>query len=279
MPTLHPVRATLRLTFEHPFHVGTGRAEGLVNRTIRRTALGAPYVPGSALKGALRETAERLVFRLDEDARILDELIEPAQYLGYRRRGSATLSELCRAPRPEGMCQSKTPCIVCRLFGNVFTGTRLLVSDARLAPEAASAAQEDIETRTQVQIDRRRRGAKHGALFTSEFARPAGAFEATLEGQIPLTPLPDADADAPWAEAVLLAATIAATDHIGAGTSSGLGQCRLVARPDGDSPKGPPAEAESENGAAPSLHLGGTAYALADLVGGIEALAESLIPA
>ena len=69
MPSLEPLKVAFALNFEGPHHIGTGRAEGLLNRTVRRDARGRPYVPGSALKGALRIEAERLANRLDAELR------------------------------------------------------------------------------------------------------------------------------------------------------------------------------------------------------------------
>src|SRR5437588_7887342 len=48
------------LTFQTPFHCGTGLRSGLVDRTIVRDAEGYLYVPGSTIKGALRMHCEGL---------------------------------------------------------------------------------------------------------------------------------------------------------------------------------------------------------------------------
>jgi CRISPR/Cas system CSM-associated protein Csm3 (group 7 of RAMP superfamily) len=268
MPSLLPIDATLHLDFESAFHVGTGRAEGLANRTVKRTASGAPYVPASALKGALRETAERLIRRLDQRAVQLE--VGPERFLGYRRRGKEVVPERCEAPRPENMCKSTDPCIVCRVFGNALSGRRLIVDDARPmdeAPERSSGAngEEDtgamtrhrtrhgIETYTQLRIDRRRRGARAGALFTSEQARPT-RLRSRLSGRLPLTPL----SEGPPAELVLLAATLAATEQIGSGASTGRGQCHVQV-------------------AGGTIQAGGEAYEASALVQSIEPLADHLL--
>jgi CRISPR/Cas system CSM-associated protein Csm3 (group 7 of RAMP superfamily) len=244
VPSLASIDIPISIEFEESFHVGTGRREGLVNRTVRRTAGGDPYVPGSALKGALRQTAERLVRRLDAAESFGD--MEPAQHLGYRRRGDETVEGRCEAPKPDEMCQSPDPCLVCRVFGNVYTGRRLVVDDATAArsPQAKSrealfALQEDSSARvvrqegaaggaaseaiTRLRIDRRRHGAEQGALFTVEHARARGRFEARLSGRVPLTPLQNGEAEGEPAELVLLAATLRATDQIGGEASTGRG--------------------------------------------------------
>ncbi len=239
-------------------HIGTGRAEGLVNRTVRRAADGRPYVPGSALKGALRMTAERLVRQFN--VMLDDEGLSPFEKLGYQHRGTDVRDRLCQGPRPETMCQSQDPCIVCRIFGNVFTGTRLHVddayprhdvmresiktlaeihqneintsessksSDSRLpAKERTFSRSGAVDTLTRLSVDRRRRGAKSGALFTSEYSQPTSGFTTMLSGTLPHTPLEMADGLP--AELVLLAATIAATDQIGGEATTGHGLCHLA---------------------------------------------------
>jgi len=246
---LHSVKIPLLIRFEQSLHVGTGQGDGLVDRAIRRTADGQPYVPASALKGALRQTAQRLVRQLDAAASFGD--MAPEQHLGYRHRGDAVVPERCVAPHAETMCKSASPCLLCRVFGNAYTGRRLVVDDATAAPspetrsrqallraleagesgvtwEGDGAAVGTTETITRLQMDRRRGGAKRGALFTTEYARAQSAFEGRLAGSIPLTPLQNGDADGQPAELVLLAAALRATDQIGGEASSGRGACRIV---------------------------------------------------
>lgn len=253
MPPLVPIRATLTLDFDHAFHIGTSRADGLVNRTIRRTAGGRPLVPGSALKGALREAAERVARTIDE--RIRGVVPGAGHLLSARRRGAAALpGATCEAPHPASMCQSRTPCMVCRLFGNALTGTRLLIGDAAEAPPPFSTqapgrgaftqvrpAAGQVQSYTSVRIDRRRGGAAAGALFTSEYA-PATRFVAELRGATTQTVLREG---LPPVELVLLAGAISAVDQIGADASKGKGACRLTTselqvRPRGEEPRSQP---------------------------------------
>lgn len=233
---LQPLDAALHLDFASTYHIGSGRGGGLIHRAIKRDGQSRPYVPASALKGALRISAERVIALLSREN----------TELGQRRRGAERVSKPCRAPHAEEMCQSHSPCIVCRVFGNVFTGNRMLVDDAqavtddaltthlhtfhRLEAEATSAdgmlprPYADAEMLTRVQMDRRRRAAKSRALFTSEYARPAHQFAGRLFGRIPLTVIDDA---VPPLELVLIAASVHFTEQIGAEASIGRGRCRL----------------------------------------------------
>jgi CRISPR/Cas system CSM-associated protein Csm3 (group 7 of RAMP superfamily) len=281
--SLHSVGIPLSIRFEQALHVGTGQGDGLVDRTVRRTAEGYPYVPASALKGALRQTAERLVRHLDAAAEFGG--MEPDQHLGARRRGGDAVPHRCEAPRAEAMCKSKSPCILCRIFGNVYTGRRLIVDDATATPSPGmrsrqslieASADEDgsavertgsagraTETVTRLQMDRRRLGAQSGALFTTEYARVRSTFEGGLSGAIPLTPMDHDDAGGEPAELVLLAAALRATDQIGGEASSGRGACRILVRSNGTG--------ESE---APELGVGDDTYAIDRLLrpGALEAL-------
>src|SRR5690348_6969874 len=64
------LRLDYKLTFTTPFHCGTGLRAGLVDRTVRRDHEGYLYIPGSTLKGVLRERCEQV-------ARLYEEL-DPA---------------------------------------------------------------------------------------------------------------------------------------------------------------------------------------------------------
>ena len=54
------IRIDYTLAFQTPFHCGTGIRSGLIDRTIVRDSAGFLYVPGSTLKGVLREYCEQL---------------------------------------------------------------------------------------------------------------------------------------------------------------------------------------------------------------------------
>ena len=51
---------TTGFNFETPFHLGTGLRRGLLDRSVCRDANDYLYIPGSTLKGVLREKCEQL---------------------------------------------------------------------------------------------------------------------------------------------------------------------------------------------------------------------------
>src|SRR6266566_678685 len=60
------VQIDYTLAFETPFHFGTGTRIGLIDRTVVRDAEEYLYVPGSTIKGVVREHCEQLA-RFYED--------------------------------------------------------------------------------------------------------------------------------------------------------------------------------------------------------------------
>ncbi len=256
MNELTEITAGLNIEFDSSMHIGAGRGDVAVNRIVKRTAAHQPYVPASALKGALRMAAEQLMAMTatgDSEAHLV-------------RKGTRVLKGVvCRGPDPRSMCQSKRPCLVCRVFGNGWTGRRLLVDDAlavedklykmkkktftltkakwekeieagRLSTEEAMQditmqhefeldrfAATDKEILTRVHINRKRRGAAAGHLFSSEYT-PAHVFSTKLSGWVPLSSL---DEGVPPPELVLLAASIRFVNQIGGEASTGHGACRI----------------------------------------------------
>lgn len=59
-PRTDRITIAYMLTFDRPFHCGTGIREGLIDRTVIRDSNGYLYVPGSTFKGVLRERCEQL---------------------------------------------------------------------------------------------------------------------------------------------------------------------------------------------------------------------------
>jgi CRISPR/Cas system CSM-associated protein Csm3 (group 7 of RAMP superfamily) len=54
------IHLSYALTFLTPFHIGTGLSSGLLDRTVVRDAQDYLYVPGSTIKGGVREHCEQL---------------------------------------------------------------------------------------------------------------------------------------------------------------------------------------------------------------------------
>ena len=149
------------------WHVGSGYQSAVADRLLRRIGGfdGAPYVPGSQLKGVLRHQCERLALMLDLEA------VNPH---------AVTQQD------PQILVEHFTPLvksdlIVDRLFGSRYQGECLFV-------ENALPASPDEETYTSVQtrtaIDRVTRTVMEQHLFTTEIIEG----DIVLRGTNPCTP-------------------------------------------------------------------------------------------
>src|SRR4030067_1323261 len=59
------------LTFDAPFHIGSGESGTSTDSLIVKYFGSEPYIPGSSFKGVLRSTVERIAGALDIDTCIL----------------------------------------------------------------------------------------------------------------------------------------------------------------------------------------------------------------
>lgn len=198
-----------RLTFESSFHLGSGMRAGLVDRLVVRDGAGFLYVPGSTIKGVLRERCEQL-------AALFNLQVTSPHVEAWRE-----------ADRDD-------PDIVARIFGTRFSPGSLYFDDARMIEEdralfeAESEDQRDqfrawqVERRTQVSLSRRTRTAQHGMLYTSEY----GIRDLRFEGQIAglLTGFAPGGWDQGTYSLVLLLAGLTSVEHIGGSTSTGAGK-------------------------------------------------------
>jgi CRISPR/Cas system CSM-associated protein Csm3 (group 7 of RAMP superfamily) len=203
----HRVSFTLEIKMDAAWHVGTGLARGLLDRTLRRDARGAVYIPASTIKGRLRNACEHV-------ARLYDA---PENRL-----------QVCIPPRPQTMCRGFQPCIVCRLFGSPYLGERLFFEDAVLQPVLADIYDPDSQAqpRTRVKLDRQRGVAEEGHLFSTEYAEAMLIFEAHIMGRLPLTPCADDIGHA--YELLLLAAGVRMVQALGGDKSVGCGACEMM---------------------------------------------------
>jgi len=209
------IKITYRLTFEAPFHCGTGLREGLVDRVVARDAKGFLYVPGSTVKGALRDRCEQLAERFE---------------LATSSPHTPSLSEL--GPDVD---------IIGRIFGTRFYPGRLYFDDAAMLEEdrqlfragkdeapSSTYQQWQTETRTQVSLSRATRTARPGMLFTSEYGIPDLRFAGEIVGLLEGTELL-MSADVGTFPLILLLSSLLSLESIGGSKSTGAGKvlCEL----------------------------------------------------
>lgn len=204
-----------QLTFQAPFHCGTGLPAGLIHRSVQRDAEGFLLVPGSTVKGAAREGCERL-------ARLFNlEVTSPHD--------------------PQGLVEFRPNSgPVQALFGSRTQPGTLFFDDAKLSGESrdffrpqhaplleAAYRRWQVQERTQVSLSRLTRTARPGALFTSEYGIQGLAFDGRIYGVIEDWPLLDQQQEATFA-LVLLVAGLLAVDCLGGNRSTGAGRCTVT---------------------------------------------------
>lgn len=209
------IKITYLIQLESGLRVGTGLGlQGYLNATIHRTKLGQVYVPGSTVKGKVRATLHRLASGLGIETH------EPTED---------------RA----GCLLDRVPCVVCRLFGATQVPGTLHFRNAHLDEQlqqllwqldnqmeeqgrsAKASLEYGSEQRTNVSLDRRRRTALSGRLFSGEVVSPHVIFFGQIDGHLP-------QSDNPYQDVAMLVAALGMISHLGSGRGRGLGTCRFV---------------------------------------------------
>ena len=212
-----------RIQFETPFHLGTGLRRGLLDRSVCRDANDYLYIPGSTLKGVLREKCEQI-------ARIFDlPVVSPHNELEAINRFRDDID------------------IVDRIFGSRYKPGELYFDNATLITEDQKLFDSDseqtprryihlqTETRTQTSISRTLGTVREQALFQSEFGIRTLCFEGEVYGHLEDFHIYEAQ----WSYSLLLlVAGICVNDRIGANKSTGMGRysCQILELKVNDAP-------------------------------------------
>lgn len=217
------IQLTYQLTFTTPFHCGTGLRVGLIDRTIVRDHDGYLYVPGSTIKGVLREHCEHLAHLYEE--------LDP------------TMDEAIASPHDEkkalwALGRYSQPTMITRIFGSRSSPGHLFFDDARQADDDKrlydsqehgnkgrgkyKSLQTDLST--QVRIDRPSRTSVRSALYTSEFGLKDLTFTGSITGWLECTTI-ETLPDGPTYSLLLLLAGLHLLERLGGNKSTGKGQC------------------------------------------------------
>lgn len=216
------------LTFKTPFHCGTGLRVGLIDRTVVRDSGHYLYVPGSTLKGVLREQCERLAgFFMDDEETV------------------AQLRSNLHDERAGLLSRGDPLSLVTRIFGSQSVPGQLFFDDAhqseeqrRLYSDQSRTEEEQeqerrayrnlqVEVATQASIDRLTRIAVPGALYTSEFGTRNLVFDGTISGWLRCFPISDIPGQ-PTYSLLLLLVALNMLERIGSNKSSGRGLCECT---------------------------------------------------
>lgn len=208
------------LTFQTPFHCGTGLRSGLIDRAIVRDGEGYLYVPGSSIKGALRMHCEGLARLYEENDKDMRDRIDSPHDVKkalWNMGNRATL--------------------ITRIFGSQQQPGHLFFDDARQSEEdkqqydsrerGGKGKYQSLQTGlyTQVRLDRPTRTAVAGALFTSEFGGKDFTFKGSIVGWLECLSIEEID-DKPMYSLLLLLAGLHMLERLGGNRSTGKGKCR-----------------------------------------------------
>jgi CRISPR/Cas system CSM-associated protein Csm3 (group 7 of RAMP superfamily) len=194
----HQVNIALQIRFDSKWHFGSGESGLLIDRLIRRDTRGWPFIPGSTLKGVVRESCEKLSRSL--------QFPEPAD----PHQTDLTIQDTFR---PLNKLESP----VDRIFGNRYQCGNLFFRDVRLdAPPPYRLFKEQSRN----SVYRMLGTAREHHLFSSEYVMPM-IFSAHIEGYH--RNLVCLEGDPPY-EYCLLVAGILSLERIGADKSTGSGK-------------------------------------------------------
>lgn len=163
-----------QIEFLQPFHLGTGLPNGLIHRAIKKDKNGYLYVPGSTIKGVLRQTCEKIAQLLSLP--VTNPHNEQDAILSYKNE----------------------PSVIERVFGSRYRESTLFFDSAYLSEKSKeflkSRTGESFEdkklrsfqtfTRTQTSISRLLGTVKEQALWTSEFGVPGFLFQGKIVGYL-----------------------------------------------------------------------------------------------
>ena len=198
---MHNINIDLALHFESKWHCGSGEGGLMADRLVRRDARGWPYIPGSTLKGVIRESCEKL-----------------ARTFGFPDPADPHQTALSHPGSFAPLSQVLSP--VDEIFGNKYEGGRLFFKNSRLEKRAP------LENCFQSRIQKYRKigTAKEKHLFESEYTLP-DSFNSQVEGSF--RALRCYGEGAPPLAFCLLVAGIMNVNRLGGDKSTGGGNLKI----------------------------------------------------
>lgn len=172
-----------------------------------------PLIPASALRGALRESLEAILRGAGRAACARGTGRDPLEDRPAKKDEATSEAAGCTRGENGG------PCIACQLFGTpaLHVGARGCFAALHLGDAVKTTALDAWSVRHGVGIDRARRSAKEKVLYDARIPAPGDDLEFLAEGR-----LLDDELE-PYLEAA-----VAATKHVGARKSRGLGRVELT---------------------------------------------------
>ena len=196
-----------RITWKGRWHVGSGYQSATADRLQQRFG-GAPFVPGSQVKGALRHQCERLAVALGVE--------EPVDPHAGAEPGDHSLVKHFRPLAKSGL-------LIDRLFGSRYQGECVFVTNA-LPPKHKTPGTTTVAARTA--IDRVTGTVMEQHLFTTETIEAGPGLYGAIRARHPAGVLTQDDDGFPY-EYALLVAGLLTLETLGGDKSAGLGRCAI----------------------------------------------------
>ena len=198
------------IVWQGRWHVGSGYQSAATNRLLRRMGGvdGSPFVPGSHIKGVLRQQCERFALALGLEA------INPHDGIKEDNR------ELIKHFKP----LAKSSLVVDRLFGSRYQGECLFVTNA----EPVSSMKKTVTSvHPRTALDRVTGTVMEQSLFTTEFAEGGIDLRGSIRSRHPAGILTQEEGGFPYEYALLLVALLS-LNTLGGDKSVGLGRCKIL---------------------------------------------------
>jgi CRISPR/Cas system CSM-associated protein Csm3 (group 7 of RAMP superfamily) len=195
----HRLHLELEIPFITRWHTGSGEGSFTTDRLVRRNARNQPFIPGSTLKGVIRQSCEKL-----------------NRTLGFPPPWDPHRLDL--SGREGGLPPIQMECPVDQIFGTRVGCGELYFRDAVPKPFETDLCK--TYARNQVARYRVLRTSRDQHLFNTECVPPLTLYT-QIDAWHPLLPCFDAG-DLPYAYCMLIGG-ILAVDRLGAQKSSGAG--------------------------------------------------------
>ena len=228
-----------RIVWQGRWHVGSGYQSAVADRLLQRLPAGAPFVPGSQIKGVLRHQCERLAPALalealdphagsEEHNQLLVKHFTPLAQSDWVLDPHAGSEEHNQLLVKHFTPLAQSDLVVDRLFGSRYEGECLFVANA--VPVSS-----DEESPTSVQartaIDRVTGTVMEQHLFTTELTEGSINLQGSIRARHPAGVLTQYDGGFPYEYALLVAALLS-LDALGGDKSVGLGRCEIQLKED-----------------------------------------------
>lgn len=204
---MHSIWLSLKIQFQSKWHCGSGESSLQADRLIRRDARNCPVIPGSTLKGVIRENCEKLSRTLGFPA--------PADPHQTRLTHTGSFAPLIDVPSP-----------VDAIFGNKYEEGLLFFRDAKLS----KLQPYDSFFQSRIRMNKILRTVKEKHLFSSEYAISStlsiSEFTTTIDGYC-RNLFCSQPGDPPLAFCLLVAG-ILAIDRLGGDKSTGCGKLKTA---------------------------------------------------